>query len=475
MKRLLYTFALMISLPIVVFTQGNVTQKLDEFWNADAGIWDFLQVDKWRYDEANREVYAYHEDSFAWDFVLEDRRETNTEYDAQGNLIQQITRSWSDSTWNEYRTDNQYDDQNRIIERLDKYSYSFDPNYSYQGRINYEYDDLENRKTQRQYSFYNEATDWVLNNQMDSVFNENGCLLYWETRNFDSFGNLTYHRKEVWTHTADCLPLTYEFLYRESETAPFVSNYKRTYVYSADGKKTTTTHERFNENMGTWTTDSVTELEVDDEGRVVRQYSEAYSLDYIDKWLRTYTYTDKGEAAVFTNYQTYNWLAISEMQLTQRDSFVYEYNDLDQLIYKEGHHEYYYPGSSDFKNKVVYKYNYYCDGQLKSETWENLPNINRTTYEYDQGGECLLAKKELELVIFPNPSDGNVQIRSNLLASPNAEVRVFSVLGQEVFGQKMEAVTERFALDLTDLPNGNYVISIIDGKKVISEKIYILK
>ncbi|MFT4762149.1 MAG: hypothetical protein ACI9XO_004454 [Paraglaciecola sp.] len=53
----------------------------------------------------------------------------------------------------------------------------------------------------------------------------------------------------------------------------------------------------------------------------------------------------------------------------------------------------------------------------------------RITYEYDEGGECLLSEKDLEMIAYPNPSAGNIEIQSNLLAAPNAEIRVFSVLG----------------------------------------------
>lgn len=154
---------------------------------------------------------------------------------------------------------------------------------------------------------------------------------------------------------------------------------------------------------------------------------------------------------------------------------MYEYNESNQLVYKENFYEYHYPENGAFRNKTISKYDYYCDGQLKSETLEQLPNIWRILYEYDKGGECFLAEESLEMIVAPNPSDGNINIRSNLLASPDVEIFVYSSLGQKVFSQKIESITERFLLDLTNLPNGTYIISVIDGKTVVSEKIFILK
>jgi hypothetical protein len=473
-----YLIILCSTLPLFLFAQGNLTQKLEELWNPDAEQWDFVQVDKWKYDEQNREIYEYHEDSFINDFIdyylLENHRSKETEYDSQGNLITEVQRNWSDSTWTEYRTNNQYDAQNRIVERLDKYTHSYDTDYTYLGRIRYQYNEVDNKKTEEYSSLYHNEIDWIVNSQLDSTFNENGCLIEKETKGFNNTGTLAYHYKEIYTNNMDCQPLTYES-WTQSPTGTLTPNNKIFYTYSSDGKTTTTTTKRFDIATETWNTESETELEIDEKGRSVRQYSEYFNLDYTDKWLNLFTYTDKGELLSRTTYQSYGWLEITDLQLSSRDSFLYKYDDSELLIYKENLYEYHYPESGTFRNKIIIKYNYYCDGQLKSETREQLPNVRRISYEYDKGGDCFLAEKDLEMKVAPNPSDGNISIYSHLLASPDAEVFVYSTLGQEVFRQKIENITDRFLLDLTHLPNGTYVISMIDGETVISEKAFVVK
>jgi hypothetical protein len=90
--------------------------------------------------------------------------------------------------------------------------------------------------------------------------------------------------------------------------------------------------------------------------------------------LELFVYTDKGEIATHHTYQTYNWLVIDELLLVLRDSSIYEYDDLEQLISKTHFIEYNYPNTGVFRNKTITKYDYYCDRQLKSETLEILPN-----------------------------------------------------------------------------------------------------
>jgi hypothetical protein len=237
---------------------------------------DFFEVGKWEYDQNDQEIYAYYEDMFINGFVLENRQSVEPKYDTQGNLVQQVARDWSDWTWTEFQADYQYDAQNRIIEQLDIYAYSYNLDYSYQRRTTFEYDDAINKKMKRQFSLYDDSVNWVINLQLDSLFSETGCLLEIENKGFSNSGVQTYHSKEIWTYTNDCQPLTYEYWTNQSEGEPLKQIYKWFYEYSTDGNTTIVTHERFNTTLDDWKIESVAVSEMDEEQRLIRQYNQTF-------------------------------------------------------------------------------------------------------------------------------------------------------------------------------------------------------
>lgn len=479
MKKATYSLLFALILPTCIFGQGQVTQKLEETWNPDAGKWDFQQVDNWQYDEQGREILHTHEDVFVNDFVLEDKSSVETAYDANGNLILEIQRSFTDSTWREFRSEHQYDNKNRLIETNHKQTHSYDLDYLVCQRFTFEYNDLENIVVEREFSLYDGRTEWVFNEINISLFDDNDCLIKNERTRYKSTGEIYSKRKETWTRDADCQPLTRIFWSQNQNDTDLELKYKYIYEYSTDGKKITYTNQDFNTTTNEWNTNSTTVSEFDDDGQIIREYREYFSSDITEKNLQLYKYNEKGEQTVYRSYRTYNsTLGISELKLVTLDSAVFTYNELDQISSEERFSEnynYFSEPTFIFQSKIYTKYAYYCDGQLKSKTYENLPNINRTIYEYNKGGDCNLENEDLQMIVFPNPSDGNIEIRSSLLAASSPQICISSVLGQTIFKQKINHISERFSLNLTDLPNGNYLISIIDGKTIISKKIYILK
>lgn len=477
MKKI-YCFYLLLTLPCFLFAQGKITQKLDEIWNPDAGKWDFQQVDNWTFDQEGREIFFSHEDVFLNDFVLEDKRSMQKKYDDNGNLIFSIQLSYSDTTWREYRSEYQYDDQNRLIENINRQTNSYDPDYLFMNRFVYQYNDLENITIEKEYAFYVGSAEWQLNGEIKTILNDNDCLIEQEETRYRSTGEIYSKQKTALTVDENCRTLTRVFSRQSQNDTELKLRDKDIYTYDNNGENTMHISQRYNESTNNWDTDLIVTSEFDDDKRPIRRLTEYIFGEHSNQTLHLWTYNEQGEQVTFHRYQTYDGLGIETLLLANRDSSIYTYNEAEQLIYKKQFNEYYYyqiepPTINKFQYST--KYAYYCDGQLKSTTTENLPNIYRTTYEYDEGGDCHLDNQDLEITIFPNPSNGSMEIRSNLLASPNVELRVFSVLGQEVLHQKLTNVSERFSLDLTNVPNGNYVISIIQGKTIISNKVYILK
>lgn len=78
------------------------------------------------------------------------------------------------------------------------------------------------------------------------------------------------------------------------------------------------------------------------------------------------------------------------------------------------------------------------------------------------------AVKEQNLVIYPNPSDGIIQVELSSFASP-VTIEVFDISGKVV--RKVENATERATVDITEMPASIYLVMVTDGMKPLYRKI----
>ena len=78
------------------------------------------------------------------------------------------------------------------------------------------------------------------------------------------------------------------------------------------------------------------------------------------------------------------------------------------------------------------------------------------------------------LLIYPNPSDGEITLKFNS-NSENAELRLFNLAGNEVFSKKYSIQKGNNSLkeDVTGLKNGNYILILNDGEKILNQNIII--
>jgi hypothetical protein len=75
--------------------------------------------------------------------------------------------------------------------------------------------------------------------------------------------------------------------------------------------------------------------------------------------------------------------------------------------------------------------------------------------------------------VFPNPAEnGKVNFRFHKLSKENFEVRIFNVLGQEVFKTSQNSNSkENYSIQLSNNPKGIFWIEIVEGNKKFTEKI----
>ena len=143
---------------------------------------------------------------------------------------------------------------------------------------------------------------------------------------------------------------------------------------------------------------------------------ETYAYNSIDSILILNTYTPKGEVETQERYETRNFANTGRyFGHIQSDSFSYHYDVNDRLILKE---EY----TKNYNNPIgkhFTTYEYYCNGQLKSETYNGEHPYCRKDYSYYGGVDCPLDEEEKKLLLFPNPTKGIVNIKSKLEADIN--------------------------------------------------------
>jgi len=83
----------------------------------------------------------------------------------------------------------------------------------------------------------------------------------------------------------------------------------------------------------------------------------------------------------------------------------------------------------------------------------------------------------LELLLFPNPTDGKVTVQLNGLTDGEAQLTVLDRLGRVVLAQKIEEGTEQLELDFSkkEFAAGDYFVRVISNSGILTGKLMISK
>ena len=87
------------------------------------------------------------------------------------------------------------------------------------------------------------------------------------------------------------------------------------------------------------------------------------------------------------------------------------------------------------------------------------------------GIKSIMAKKENEYMIYPNPNNGNFTIQGNIPA--NSQIQIMNGIGQLVYSAKQEHTLSETTINLANLQQGIYILSIIKESGISSQKIII--
>jgi len=83
-----------------------------------------------------------------------------------------------------------------------------------------------------------------------------------------------------------------------------------------------------------------------------------------------------------------------------------------------------------------------------------------------------VANKE-EIMIYPNPVNGIITIKSKILLNEETEIKITDVLGKEIKNQKVRTKNEKAQMEISDLKTGIYILNIKNNERVITKKIII--
>lgn len=105
-----------------------------------------------------------------------------------------------------------------------------------------------------------------------------------------------------------------------------------------------------------------------------------------------------------------------------------------------------------------------------SHTIEKTIIVNQTTSNVDLG-----ILEDLDFSIFPNPSIGKVVLKVVGISDQTLNLDVFDIIGRKVFQSSIIHTPHESELNLSNLPNGSYILVLRSKSKEVRKKMIIQK
>jgi hypothetical protein len=121
---------------------------------------------------------------------------------------------------------------------------------------------------------------------------------------------------------------------------------------------------------------------------------------------------------------------------------------------------------------------YYITYKVKDPSNNTSAPLTRQVV-YTYWPRCINSTVDVDVVksiensinLFPNPSNGIVNIDFNGNVANNPQVKVFNQLGQLVFTQNNTTATANLSLDLSGLAKGIYSVNIISEGVSVTKRV----
>lgn len=342
----------------------------------------------------------------------------------------------------------------------------------------YEYDEhklLKKKSIKR----YNPDVDlWIAISWKEFEYNSNGCLI--EETNVQNVGGF-YSDKIFYERNSNCQwisKLEEKILGPQGDSLfNFLSR-----KYFADG---ISYEENLYKNLSAVDSNSISNKKIwifNEQGNLV----ESEKIIYVNNPMIVQANASK-DSYEYDEYDNIKEIQsfIRETDTTEWElnSIRYFHNDYDEndLLIKTRDETYIYNFTSpaiDGNSIKVFDFKNLCDGfpEEISMLREQSGYRFREEYIYEGINECIdLGKEDLDIQIYPNPSNGYIEIESSIFKTGNTEILIFSADGKVLLQKTEISRSESSSLVLSFLQNGFYILQLRNGKHFVKEKIVIAK
>jgi PKD repeat protein len=105
----------------------------------------------------------------------------------------------------------------------------------------------------------------------------------------------------------------------------------------------------------------------------------------------------------------------------------------------------------------------------------DLDTMTITVTDTTLGVSALELEQLYQMILYPNPSDGNVTISFEVNKGQGAQVSVFNLLGEEVLEQDLGTVNGQVIsqVDLTAMPKGVYLLRLVIGDDSMTKQVVV--
>lgn len=110
------------------------------------------------------------------------------------------------------------------------------------------------------------------------------------------------------------------------------------------------------------------------------------------------------------------------------------------------------------------------------ESFDNYFVVNNLQMDSGIGGDLDPTADALKASVYPNPSDGQINIKAENLSGDDCEVFVFSMTGNLVIKKLLAASfgSMEEKLNLSQLRKGTYIIKLVSKRQTFQDKIVIM-
>lgn len=408
-------FILSLSFLFSVTTFGQTESRLEKYL---------------RYEDPGRtgEFFLIHETSYKYNEIGEVSEQHQKIYNEDGSL-----KNW----YGRFYT---YSDQNLLVE-VSQQRYNPDVNL------------------------------WITLSWVENTYDDLGCLIgEKKTRNV---GGLY---EEVKYERDDACRITKHSVWRDTDVTPGLEIQSMYEIEYMDDDISYVQKIYKKSISDTMYISSKIHFEYDEDENLKERFQVGFYEDkdtfYLSK--RLYDYDEHQNITACFKYSKYplyeDWKLLSEF-------FYYnQYNDENELVELRTEELIYNtdPPSNDPLDDKLYQYEYTCDDLEKVQTVISYGSNIRYESYYEGENDCFeIEKIDLNIEVYPNPSEGLLNIKSPIFGSGNTQITVFSIDGKVLLEKNEITRCELVRLDLSGLPSGIYIVELSNENHFTNKKVVI--